>query len=172
MKRLDQSCLHPLINHPETYMTWPGNKPGPPMWKADTLSKIYSQPRYTLTIRDLHMAAPVDVAHDTRTSRGKQVHMQDGQVTRMAQPYNKVTESVAHHVGVTTMKILDQNTLHPLIKHTEADMSRQGPPQWEASTLPKSLPARYLSYCWRPLNHETINERALMPEKPGTNVRG
>jgi hypothetical protein len=81
------------------------------------------------------MAAPVDVSHDTRTSRGAQDHMKD---TQMSHRLNIVTESVAHHVGVTTMKRLDQRNLHPLIKHAETDMSRQGPPQWEASTLQKS----------------------------------
>jgi hypothetical protein len=30
MKRLDQGHLHPLLEHPETNMSRPGIKPGPP----------------------------------------------------------------------------------------------------------------------------------------------
>jgi hypothetical protein len=32
-----------------------------------------------------------------------------------------------HHFGVTTMKRLDQSSLHPLIKHSETNMSRPEP---------------------------------------------
>jgi hypothetical protein len=47
MERLDQGHLHPLLEHPETNMSRPGNEPGPPASQARTLAKSYSNSLFT-----------------------------------------------------------------------------------------------------------------------------
>ncbi len=43
MERLDQGGhIHPLLEHPETNMSWPGIEPGSPASQASTLAKSYS----------------------------------------------------------------------------------------------------------------------------------
>jgi|688.fasta_scaffold571405_1 hypothetical protein len=74
MEKLDQSYLHLLIKHPKTDISRAKIKPLQP---ASQLTSRVTKPDINLTIRNLYMAAPKDVAHeyDTWTSLGVRARM-------------------------------------------------------------------------------------------------
>jgi hypothetical protein len=57
MEGLDQGHLHPLLEHPETNISWPEIESGSPA------SQIAIRTAYAVAIRNQYMAAPVHGTH-------------------------------------------------------------------------------------------------------------
>jgi hypothetical protein len=118
MEEFDRSYLHPLLEHPKQSCPSQGLNLQPPAPHAGTLAKSYSNSLHCFVIRNLYMAALLQVAVTHDYYCGRKLECRPNNTCKFLPLTNQVLASLSelNYVGVTIIDELNQSYPHPILE--------------------------------------------------------